>query len=178
MPKTIIVIRHGESESDKNNPYRRLTPVGKSQIAESAKKIKELMGNSGGQIVTTQTTRTIQTATILSKILEFPVKETRINLRVENFGIIEERYPKSKNLTFKYFEDFKNGKLDPTIPAPTQIAGNFLKVIGKFENELIIIVSHGAALESFVLYQSTYKTNKVVNNELNYGEFIVLNEAI
>lgn len=177
MVKTIILIRHGESEKDKNNPKRGLTSNGISQIKNTAKKLVSLIENKSCLIITTKTKRTRRSAAILSKILKIKVKQTQIGLRVDNFDVIEAKYPKTKNQTFMYFNDYDTNQLESSVPAPNVIANRFLKIAGKLEQDLIIFVGHGAALESFVKYQSVFISNKILEKELEYGEFIVLERS-
>lgn len=174
MVKTLILLRHGQSEADKNNPKRKLTPVGKTQIKRAARSIRLLIDGKKSLIITTQTTRTRKSARILSKILGVQVRETRLELRVKNFDLIEKKFKKVKNLSRLYLNDFSSGNLDKRVSKPTQIVANFLKLLGRLDQEIAIIVGHGAALETFALYQTQFRLTVPYITDLRYGEFIVL----
>lgn len=173
MIKTIILVRHGETEKDKNNPNRKITLNGKSQIKQTALEIQKLISGNG-IIVTTKTKRTRMSSKIIKNILDLKIKQTQISLRVDNFDLIEKKYKNEKNIVFKYFEDFKKNNLNPKISSPIEIAGRFLRIIGGLEKDFIIFVGHGGALESFALFQNAYKPIVPTTKDLGYGKFIVL----
>lgn len=173
MVKNIVLIRHGESEKDKTNPQRGLTSRGKNQIKNASEKIKKIISGSS-KIVSTATVRTEQTAQIISGILGVNFETTSINLRVDNFDLIEEEFGKVSDIVFKYFGKFENGKMDSRITSPVEILNRFNKLIKKFKCENLIIVGHSAALECFIEYQDRFIANTNFKKELEYGEFIVL----
>lgn len=174
MLKRIILIRHGESQKDKQNPKRGLTKRGVKQIEDAAISIKKIMiGNC--KIITTDTNRTRQSSIILSKILDLDFETTELNLRVDNFDLIERENKNKSNLVFKYFKTFEDGKLNAKIATPVEILNRFIDLISNYKCDTIIIVGHSGALESFIVYQDKFIPAMKFKKELEYGEFIVLN---
>lgn len=175
MIKIIILIRHGEPERDKSNPERKLTPMGQKQIKRAGERILSLVKNRKCIILTTPTVRTIQSAEIISKILKVPYQKARADLRVENINKIEKSAEGKVDITFLYLKIFKERKLPKKIPSPKTIARRFFEQLKKIKNkDIVIIVGHSGALESFALNQKVYKPSKEITKELAYGEFVVL----
>lgn len=175
MLKNIILVRHGETEKNKNNPNRKLTKKGVQQMKETANKVNLLVKNSNSIILCSSTKRAIESAKILSKILEVPYRHEKTSLRVENIKILEEKYQQKTNVTFLYFKCFENAELPEEISSPVVVAQRFLKVVKKVKiKNQIIIVGHGSALETFALFQNEFIPNKRIRKELKYGEFVVL----
>ncbi len=171
----IILIRHGESEKDKNKPLRGITPRGKYQMEKTAKNIHSLVRSKSCEIISTKTIRTKQSAEILSGVIQVPFQISGNNLRVENIKSLSININSKKDLTFHYFDKYRKALLPAKIPPPTTIAKRFLRVVKKFKKaEVLIIVGHSGALEAFALYQDVFKPQKQIQKELNYGEFIVL----
>lgn len=172
LPKTLILIRHAESEKNKNNPLRSLTSRGKLQAQKAATALSLLVSGSV-EIISTTTPRTMETGKILSKILTVPFDKTFENLRVEN---INELGNSSENLTLIYFKKYKENSLPKNLPTPSEIVRRFIKAISQIECDTLIIVGHSGALETFASFQKNYKFNGPISDELNYAEFLVLNK--
>ncbi len=171
MPNKIILIRHGESEKDKNNPLRGLTEKGKKQIAETGVVLKKLAANQSVEIISSTTPRAVQTAEILAKALEAPFTKRFCNLRVEN---IEQISNDRENLTARYFEAFAKKILPSKVPSPRAMVRRFLDAVDVSSAEIVIIAGHSGALEAFANYQTIFTSEKKLERELKYGEFIVL----
>lgn len=171
MPDQIILIRHGESEKDKNNPLRQLTENGKKQIANAGAVLKNLMDTPDAEIISTTAPRAVQSAQILAQKLGVPFKKRFANLRVENIELISAN---PDNLTFKYFSAFEAGVLPKRVPSPRAIVRRFLKAVDTSNARILIIVGHSGALESFANYQDLFSPDKRLKRELRYGEFVVL----
>lgn len=175
MIKKIILIRHGESERDKTNPDRKITPRGIRQIQKAAYDIIPVVNGKKCEIISTATVRTVQSAKIISEKLGIPYSKTSPNLRVENINVLEKKYPKEKDITFLYFKIFEKGVLPQEIPSPKIVVKRFFKAFkGLADNEIAIVVGHSGALESFALYQDLFLSKTKLKRELKYGEFIVL----
>lgn len=174
MLKTVILIRHGESEQKKDDPERKITPKGKRQIEDVIGGIEPLVKNKKCEIISTPTPRTVESAKIISVKLNLPFRKTFPKLRVENIKKITSK-KQSSELTFAYFEKAEKGRLPNEVPAPTEIVNRFSQAISKVsKNEVLIVVGHSGALETFVNYQKLFKARKKLRKELSYGEFIVL----
>ena len=171
MPNKIIIIRHGESEKDKSNPLRGLTEKGKKQIAETGVVLKKLAANQSVEIISSTTPRAVQTAEIFAKALEAPFTKRFCNLRVEN---IEQVSRNQENLTAKYFEAFAKKALPFKVPSPRAMVRRFLDAVGASNAEIVIIAGHSGALEAFAAFQTIFTSEKKLERELKYGEFIVL----
>lgn len=177
MIKTIIILRHGETTKDKNNPQRGLTKLGKKQMEVAGLKIKKIVGSQKAVVITANTKRARQSAIILVKCLKIPLSKKRPNLRITNIEKLKKfsiMYPKA-SLTQIYFKLFKTKKLPDFVEKPDIIVSRFIKVINlmKFFS-IVIIVSHAGAIEAFVKFQNKYKVKKIINNEITYGKFIIL----
>lgn len=171
MPNKIILIRHGESEKDKENPLRQLTENGKRQIAEAGAVLKKLIGTGSAEIIASTTPRAVQSASLLSKILNIRFEKKFSNLRIEN---IEQVSKDRDNLTFKYSEAFKKKTLPFKVPSPRAMVRRFLDAVATSDSDTVIIVGHSGALEAFANYQQIFLPEKKLEGELKYGEFIVL----
>lgn len=172
MPNKIILLRHGESEKDKENPLRGLTEKGKKQIAETGTVLKKLTSNQSVEIISSTTPRAVQTAEIIAKALEAPFTKRFCNLRIEN---IEQVSGDQENLTARYFEAFAKRKALPSkVPSPRAMVRRFLDAVDTSNAEVVIIAGHSGALEAFAGFQTIFTSEKKLERELKYGEFIVL----
>lgn len=154
MTNKIIVIRHGETEADKTNPTRKLTPLGISQINMAAKKIEKEVKGKIALIVCNNTFRTIQSAQILSRNLGLKFIVAKANLRIK----------------------VVDGK---EVPSRINMARRFLWVVKKYNYaNILIIVGNGGALESFINYQTIYKPSRKISRELKYAEFVILKRKV
>lgn len=174
MVKQVIIIRHGETEKDKSNPERDLTPNGKQQIIKTSKEIRKFIQGSKIALITTNFKRSIHSGEIIKKELAINEKTIRYNdLIVENINSLNPEM--NLDLTFSYFKSSNDGMLPSNIPTPQVVAQRFLDLIAATVGpELLIIVSHSGAIESFINYQNQYISNKRIKKELKYGEFVVL----
>jgi broad specificity phosphatase PhoE len=174
MPKRIILIRHGESDSDKADAGRHLTPVGVGQIHETARAIGGLISYPAG-IVSTPLNRTVESAKILSEVLNIPLGGLFPGLRVENIDNLPHIYA-DLDITFNYFRCFAEGNLPSQIPSPLDMTRRFKEAIFSLGYlHTLVIVGHGTALESFYVYQSDYSSMPIYH-ELDYGQYLVLEE--
>ena len=169
MLKTIILVRHGETEKDKTNPERNLTARGVAQMISSAKKLKPIIKGINTVLITTNTLRAQRSAQIISEELNIPVVAIFNDLRVENLDQLGE-IP-DKELFEKYFQQ-KN--LPKSIPTPKEMAKRFIKAVQSQNSEVVIVVGHGIALECYDFYQKQFKSSLPNLFELDYGNFIVL----
>lgn len=177
MIKTIILTRHGETEKNKDDPERKLTSSGKRQMKVAAGLIKPLVQGKEMVIVSTQTDRARSSSNIVSKEIGCKIIYSN-NLRVENIKLLQNPKDKNKNLTQLYFQNFDAGKLPASIPPPTEIVKRFQEIISNNQQlNILIFVGHSGALESFINYQTIFKSNIKLERELNYGEVVVLKRS-
>lgn len=176
MIKRIILIRHGETTADKNNPNRGLTKLGQKQVKEVADKLVKYLGKQKVKIVTSNTVRAKMSAKIIAKKINQRPTVNRSSLRVKNIEKLKKLSINSgSDLTSTYWQLFKENRLPPKVEKPTEIVKRFSFVIRKyFRWRILIIVGHAGALETFVKFQDQYKSKKKLEKELNYGQFIIL----
>lgn len=175
MTQKIILIRHGESQKNKEDPLRRLTVLGIKEIRQTAKRIQPLVENKKCRIVSTSTPRATESAQILSQELGIKFNNSFADLRVEN---IKELTTKRNGLTWEYFQAFKEKRLPKQIPPPNVIAKRFLEAASKFKKqEILIFIGHSGALEAFALFQKKFEPTTKLKKELEYGEHIILEKC-
>ncbi len=178
MLNTIILIRHGETEANKENPSRGLTSRGRKQVIKTAIAIqKSIVGPC--KIISTSTQRARESSRVISERLNIPIAAEFENLRVENIQEIGTKR-NYKDLTALYFHLFSESKLPKIIPTPLEMAKRFLLAISSLvENPFtIIVVGHSAALESFANYQTKYLPTQKIKGELKYGQFVILKKRL
>lgn len=177
MTNKVILLRHGETTSDKNNPKRGLTDYGQKQIKAAGQKIKKVVGSQKTIVIAANTKRALQSAIILANGLNLPLAKIRPNLRIKNIEMLKkyfEIYPK-KDLTQIYFELDKKNQLPDMVEKPDRLVSRFKKIINLTKSfPVIIIVGHAGAIETFAKYQEEYRPKTLVKKEVSYGQFITL----
>lgn len=177
MTNKVILLRHGETTADKNNPQRGLTKRGEKQIETAAKEIKKIIDSQKAVIIAANTKRARQSAKILAEYLKIPLVSKRPNLRITNIEIIKNLsniYSKA-DLVQKYFKLVKTNRLPITVEKPDTVVSRFKKVINLMKPfPIIIIVGHAGAIETFAKCQEEYKPKTLIKREIAYGQFIVL----
>lgn len=154
---TYTIVRHGEAENNVKNisnssvdvPYH-LTEKGKKDIEHVAKK---LSGGKFTHIYISPFVRTQETAGIIAKELEIPSDMCTTDERLGDlhFGIFDDR-PYEEYLEYEakqlwsYTDTVPEG--ESYADARRRFAGFLYDIDGRHENEHIIIVSHGIALET------------------------------
>ena len=157
MKTTIIFVRHGETETNKNKKLHKsddpkeLNEVGRKQITKTAEELRKYSPNA---IYSSKETRAIQSAEIISKICG--VELTKVDgLEERNWGdfsgktwpeiqavldklTLEERYnylpPNGES--WKSFDERLKSKLD--------------EILQENEGKTIIVVSHGGAIRALM----------------------------
>lgn len=176
MIKKIILVRHGETTADKNNPNRGLTKLGQKQIKGVADKLVKYLDNQKVKIVACNTVRAKMSAKIIAKKINQGLTVSRLNLRVKNIEKLKRFSVRSGlDLTSTYWQLFKENRLPSKVEKPKKIVYKFYKVIRKYQKwTILIIVGHAGALETFAKFQDQYKSKKKIKKELNYSQFIIL----
>lgn len=178
MVKTVVVIRHGETTANKTDPKRGLTDLGAKKTNAQAEKIKAIIGTRKTEIVCTKTTRSIESAEILSSILDSPIRAKKYDLRVDRLYLLESSG--DELILEKYINATNGNKLPAKVPSPKTVARRFLGAIVESEPEVevLVVVSHSIAIEAFLRYQSVYSSDKkTINSQLDYSDFVVLERS-
>lgn len=176
MIKKIVLVRHGETTPDKNNPTRGLAKAGRKQIEETANKLTKCFKNQGVIIIANNTVRTKISAEIIARKTNQRMVVSKLNLRIKNIEKLKTGQKKSNlDLTSKYWQLFKKNKLPSGVEKPAEVAMKFFKLIAKYQRwAIIVIVGHAGALETFAKFQNQYKSKNKIDEELNYGQYIIL----
>lgn len=172
MIKNIILVRHGETTQDKEDPERGLTARGKAQMINVARILSKVIDGKKSVIVCTSTKRSIQSAFILADDLAIPLIKSKRQLRVKN---IKQIIPVKKiSLTSYYLELYRKGKLPKFVTTPGKIVENFFHEMKNLNKsyETIIFVGHSGGLESILNFQSKYNVVGEYLSEFNYGDFV------
>ena len=187
----IIMMRHGQTGSDKTDPDRLLIPTGITELRSKLDQLKTEVNLYPVEIISTGTPRAIQTAQIISKYLcieynryltdkasEFLISEwTSIyNIKLE--------YPEyfEKDLTEIYLSLNSLGKLPADIKRPQEVAKTFLDFIKSIKSDVktLVYVANGGSIEAACYYQNMYRPakNDIINQKiLGYSDYIILNKS-
>lgn len=177
MIKRIILVRHGQTTADKNNPNRGLTELGQKQIKEVADKLaKYFQSDQKVKIVACNTIRAKMSGKIISKKINQDLTVSRVNLRIKNIETLKKFSVRSGlDLTSTYWQLFKENRLPLRVEKPTKTVKSFYEIIRKYQKwTILIIVGHAGSLETFAKFQNQYRSKKIIKKELNYGQFIIL----
>jgi len=166
----IILIRHGESETNKENSHRHLTMAGKQQVTIQAEKLNKLIRLSKSVIVTTDTNRTKETANILAKKLKINEIALR-DLEISGFS----KFAKSaKSPVRDYFKLLKGVGFSKIVDTPVKCLSQFENILNKFKDtaDILILVGHGGILDSIINFHPLFDSNAKMKLPLKYADFI------
>lgn len=155
MPKKIILIRHGETEYNRDGRWQGwtdepLNETGKSQSEKAAQRLKSEVIDA---IFTSDLIRALQTAKIVGKPLGIPAIKTK-NLRERNMGIFEgmtweESEEKHKSLFENFFdhqnETFKDHGGETIKEVKKRIKAFLKEMKSKYKDKVVAIITHGGA---------------------------------
>ncbi len=179
-PKTFIVVRHGETSSNKKDPKRGLVLEGYKQMKNAAKQIKKEADLADAIIIANGIRRSKLSATLLADELNIPViissrfmikmlkKDTARNLLINN--------PDDLSPGVYYLELAKKGQLENKLfYTPSEILTRFKKNLQLFKNKkTLIFVGHEGSLDTFLKFQNIYKNvSKKDKKAIAYGEVIL-----
>jgi len=142
----ICVVRHGETDWNKIGRIQGredipLNETGKKQSREIASYLRETTWSA---VITSPLSRAKQTAQIIAEALQLPV--------FEDEDLVERDYGNISGLTAAEREeknlDFNNAGAEEWNEVQKRVFGALLKHAEKHTGENIIIVSHGAAINS------------------------------
>ena len=165
----ICLIRHGET--DWNNigklQGREDIPLNKNGIEQINNVVKYLKYNNWKIIISSPLSRAKMSAKIISKEIG------NIKIYEEN-DFIERDYGKVSGMTIEERKaNFPNGNCEGIEPMETlknRTVTAIMKYLKKYENNDIIIVSHGAVINSILAYLS--------ENEIGSGKTVLKNACI
>ena len=75
----VYLVRHGETESDKQKSERILTDRGVQQMKKCARELDQLINPHQTIILSTASVRTLQSSIILSQKLKVPINKKPFN---------------------------------------------------------------------------------------------------
>lgn len=172
-------MRHGQAESNVGHwhcswPEKRiaqLTPRGKKQAEKSAQFFKKI---GLDLILTSDLTRTRQTAEIISKATKVPIIFDK-GLRELDFGIFN--YQKLDG----YWKYFKNQSLirfykcppkgETLLEAQKRIVSFFQKTNKKYKNKKVLIISHMGPLWLLEAWLKKYPPQKAIRMSRSMLQF-------
>jgi uncharacterized phosphatase len=165
----ICLVRHGETDWNKLHKYQGrenipLNETGKNQIKETAKYLKKF---SWDEMVTSPLLRAKQSAEIIAK----EIKNKKIH---EDEGFIEIDVGEISGMTPEEkaaaFPDGKINGMESFECLQKRVVGSLNECSRIYFGKNIIIVSHGAAINSVLAYLS--------DNEIGTGKTILKNACV
>lgn len=179
-PTRFIMARHGETvyntEKRLQSPKDRLTDKGKSQIVELA---KELTSFDINHFISSDETRTVESAEIISKIIGVPfVKDSLI--REKGSGDFSDNFV--KDIDWGQIKgDFFNKKIPngESVNDVIKRARIFLDKLKYFNNEeTVLIISHGSFIRiMFCLITGKNIEEILLNHELPNAKMIIISHS-
>jgi len=177
--KTLILVRHGETKSNNKSNKRHLTTTGKRQINSRAKLLKKFI-NGKLAIIYSPTVRARQTAKIIASVIKTSIL-SEAELRIKNADLIAEFIHNNKSRgirpakTYLEMTDYRQFLVE----SPMELFKRLETIIEKYDIETILLVSHEASLEGFLLAQNKYKiVYKTFSKYFEYGDFAILEPII
>lgn len=172
-----IMVRHGETvyntQKKLQSPKDSLTYRGKSQMAELA---KELDSFNITHIISSDETRTVESAEIISKIISVPFIRDSL-IREKSSGDFSDKFVKDINWS-QIKGDFFNKKIPngESINDVTKRARIFLDKLKHFNNgETVLIISHGSFIRIiFCLITGKNIEEILLNYELLNANMIII----
>lgn len=165
----IYLIRHGETEWNRIGKVQGredipLNDTGRDQARECA---KALQGTGIKTIITSPLSRAVETARIIAG------NDDGIEILVDE-DLIERDFGELSGMTYdrgKYFDNFDQAKaVEPMEKLSKRLLACIHKYAGKYFNKDIVMVSHGAAINSVLTVLS--------NGEEGYGKTRLKNACI
>jgi broad specificity phosphatase PhoE len=181
MTTKLILIRHGESESNIEGRFNR-TAKG-TNLTEEGKRQSELVANRLKDkkidiLYTSPTNRTLQTTEIINKYLNLEVNIEE-DLKERDYGILSGQPRKNiklpdnlREINVKRVteEDFKIPQGESFTELKERVIKIINKIIEKHKNKTILIIAHGNVVRSLVAelfkmsLKETYKILRFPSN--------------
>lgn len=163
----LLIMRHGQTIWNSLNIITGqldspLTENGKRQVLIAAKKIKK----TGIEIiVSSDLGRAIETANIVSIVLEKPILLKLAQFRERNYGFLQGKRKKDLFSTHPHLFNPNNEMIDynkiidiePYNEFVDRVKKGVFYLKEKFDNQLILLVSHGGVIRLMIDY---YKINR------------------
>jgi uncharacterized phosphatase len=165
----ICLVRHGETNWNKLHRYQGradipLNEIGKDQIKETAKYLKKF---NWDEIITSPLLRAKQSAEIIAREIKIKKIHEDDGFIEIDVGEISGMTPREKEIAFP---DGKVKGMESFECLQKRVVGS-LKECGEiYSGKDIIIISHGAAINSVLAYLS--------NNEIGTGKTILKNACV
>ena len=176
-PTRFIMVRHGETvyntEKRLQSPKDRLTDKGKSQIVELA---KELTSFNINHFISSDETRTVESAEIISKIISVLFVKDRL-IREKSSGDFSDKFVKDidwSQIKGDFFtKKIPNGESVNDVIKRARIFLNKLKYFNNGEN--VLIISHGSFIRiMFCLITGENIEEILLNYELPNAKIIII----
>jgi uncharacterized phosphatase len=165
----ICIIRHGETDWNKKGRLqgRENIPLNEEGLRQIEGTINYLNKNIWDKIITSPLLRAKQSAEIIAK--NIGIKDI-----YEEENLIERDYGEASGMTAeerkKAFPDGKYNGIEDFEKLQQRVVGAIMKYKDKYYGKNIIIISHGAAINSLLSYLS--------NNEIGTGKTVLKNACI
>ncbi len=169
---TLYLVRHGQSESNTlsllssypevpGSTVRHLTVRGVEQAKAAGEKLKD---EGVTVIISSPLTRTVETATIISEIIDVPVFQD-VRLRETDFGIYnahpsEEFFQRYTNPEKRIETDGSDG-VESTVSMRDRVESILDDIARELPGQRVVLVSHADTLEQIhgkVLGESVYES--------------------
>ena len=181
----IIFVRHGETHDNKNGIFSgknnsQLTEGGKSQILETANRLKE-MNLKNATIFSSNLNRTMESSSIIKEILGITkdiIYEKLLNER--DYGILtgekhkdmEKRFGKEQILLWRNGIKDKPPGGESLLDVVSRVELFYKKYLNHRENEEIIIVTHGNIIRAFLYFLGKSSEEEIEKNKIKNGEIL------
>ena len=146
LPKTLILIRHGENANDVSLD-NDLLPLSQNGIKQ-AKKAREILKNSFDVIISSPSLRAKETANIIGNNMPYEIDER----------LLEKGYGNEKH----------NGK-ETTTEAIFRFTG-FLHDLKKYKNKRVLVVTHGSLIR---LSQNIIEEKNIRRKHIDNCEYVI-----
>lgn len=178
METTIYLVRHGETNWNKERRFQGQKDVPLNEYGRiQAKKLSEKLNigkSTIDAIYSSDLKRAYETAKIIAEKYNYNVR-INTDLRERFFGVLEglrlEEFKKDyPNTNFYDFDIDENLKIEPYTDFKRRIYNAILTICEDHLNGSILIVSHGAAINSFL--------HEISNGILGAGQTKISNTGI
>ncbi len=173
--KKLILVRHGQTTSNKSNPDRGLSPRGVKQVINLASKLRSSIIIPAAIIYST-TKRASQTAHILGRYLSITdISPAPIRIKnVDNIALIIKHQQKQGITPAQAYLSLGNYK-KYGVESPAQLAKRWLNIIKPIKAQTIILVSHEASLDAFLRFQYRFRLNQTSFDQFfDYADYAIL----
>jgi len=183
---TIYLVRHGETEMNKNGVLQGhldspLTELGVEQVNATAQELKDV---SFDAIFSSDLERAVRTAEIVRLERQIAIQTSKM-LRERSYGSYEgkssEQYRKNFRETFEKIKTLSNKdrmdfKLASDIESDGEVVGRFvtrLREIGvAYAGKTVLVVSHGACMRTFLTHLGYAKYEELLIGAISNGAFV------